>query len=39
MVWGILDGSESEKKLDEELDLYWDRLACELAKAFKKVGI
>jgi hypothetical protein len=35
-VWGILDGSESEKKLDEELDLYWDRLAWELAKAFKK---
>ena len=37
-VWGILDGSESVKKLDKELDLYWDRLACELAKAFKKLG-
>jgi hypothetical protein len=37
-VWSILDGSESEKKRDKELDLYWDRLACELAKAFKKIG-
>ena len=26
-LWGILDGTESEKKLDAEIDLYWDRLA------------
>ena len=25
-LWGILDGTESEKKLDAELDRYWDRL-------------
>ena len=25
-LWGIIDGTESEKKLDAELDLYWDRL-------------
>ena len=24
--WEVIDGSESEKKLDAELDLYWDRL-------------
>ena len=26
-LWEIIDGTESEKKLDAELDLYWDRLA------------
>ena len=26
-LWGIIDGTESEKKLDAELDRYWDRLA------------
>lgn len=25
--WDILDGSESEKVLDKELDQYWDRLS------------
>lgn len=25
--WGILDGSESEKVSDKELDQYWDRLS------------
>lgn len=35
--WGILEGKYSEKKLEKELDLYWDRLACNLAKMFNKV--
>ena len=26
-LWGVIDGTESEKKLDAELDRYWDRLA------------
>lgn len=25
-LWGVIDGTESEKKLDAELDRYWDRL-------------
>ena len=29
-LWGIIDGTESEKKLDAELDLYWDRLASSI---------
>ena len=25
-LWGVIDGTEPEKKLDAELDRYWDRL-------------
>ena len=36
-LWGILEGKYSEKKLEKELDLYWDRLACNIVKMFNKV--
>lgn len=34
LSWGVLTGNETEAKLDKELDLYWDRLACNLIKLF-----
>ena len=36
-LWGILEGKYSDKKLEKELDLYWDRLACNIVKMFNKI--
>ena len=35
LSWGVLVGHETESKIDKELDMYWDRLACNLIKNFK----
>lgn len=33
--WGVLDGSEDEDTLQDELDQYWYRLAAVLVSNFK----
>lgn len=35
LSWGVLVGHETEAKIDKELNMYWDRLACNLIKNFK----
>ena len=34
--WSVLDGTETERQLERELDRYWDRLSMVLFSEFNK---
>lgn len=36
LLWGIIDGTETERQREKALDQYWDRLAVCLLSEFNK---
>ena len=34
--WGVLDGTESETKVNKAVTMYWDRLAVNMLQLIKK---